>query len=395
VTSSRASERQRDAEPSPRTASAYAEEHGVSVETAQRQLRAQLQGYDLGEALRDRLGNRFAGAWFDNERGRYVVAAVPGTRPAVVEVLAERGIASTSEVREVDHTYADLEAQRDKTAEALGDLLRRAEIQVGLDEQDNAASLVASQALEAQDRERIAEHAAAAAVSVSVRYEPDSFFEIPLAACAYPNCSQPMRGGVAIGFNNAYWCTAGFYAWKGSRRFILTAGHCLDDQLGQWQAWNPYVNPWIFNMGNQAGFYYNQFGDAGRIDVTGTHWDPSAWPPMTAAWTANEEHVTWSRAYSIPGQFFCRFGRTTQISCGTVEAVGTWVTFADNTTHGNITRATGCANGGDSGGPVMIDHTAVGLVNAANPCGTPEGRLYWTEIMDAQYALDVTVAATG
>lgn len=278
----------------------------------------------------------------------------------------------------------------------FADLLGEQQLTVGVDAAKNTIRLAYSTRMAAENVSRLRTYASDRSDVTELEEVGEEQLAARTTACSYPNCSQPMRAGVAIGFNSNYWCTSGFYAYSGSSRYILTAGHCMD--ATNWQAWNPYVSPYLIGMGTAAGGYFNQFGDAGRINVTGTHWDPSAWSPIAAAWGVNEEHVIRWRDRSWQGAFFCRFGRVSQNVCGTVQELGATVTVDDNgtlVTIGNMTRATGCANQGDSGGPVIIDHGAIGLQSATSHFCPTIGNIWFTEVLDAEYALGVTVAHTG
>lgn len=377
-------------------ADAYSRTYNVSVDVARTRLRVQYRGLDLENELRRALGEGFGGLAFGNDAAGYQVFVTrEQDRPEVERLLAERNLSATSEVVGVRSTWHELEAGRDSVVAKLSHLIADREAQVGLSAVDNAVRVLIPNTLANSRYELVRNVAERASVNVVIEKANPSEFKVVPRACAYPNCSQPMRGAVAIGFSNSYWCSAGFYAWAGSQRYLVTAGHCLANTSLQWQAWDPYVNPWIFNTGAWSNRYYNINGDGAVIQLTGSHWDPQPWTPRVAAWTVSEDWIINWRDYAVQGWFNCRFGRSSQVSCGTVTSTGATITYSDGTTVGNMATSTGCATGGDSGGSVVVDHGAVGVTSASTgSCPNPNATVVFTQVRDIEYAMGVTVAHT-
>jgi len=118
----------------------YAEEMGVTDDEAWRHLTVQRQGGDaVGQAER-RLGDGYAGVWFDNERGRFEIGVAPSTdRAAARAWIDSRKLGSSADLVPVESTWDELEAAK---AELEKQLFRTAgendRLQVALDPSANA-----------------------------------------------------------------------------------------------------------------------------------------------------------------------------------------------------------------------------------------------------------------
>ena len=177
------------------------------------------------------------------------------------------------------------------------------------------------------------------------------------------NLSAPLGGSRVEGLNPAdgkrYLCTTAFTVTDGKRYGIATAAHCLDDLT--------YLDP---RRVATPLSYVAQWG-WGYQDVQIN----AASDPLPGLFYADngrtvERPVTDQRTRDSTraGDFVCHRGETTGYSCAVVEltdfapagdlcggpCLPTWVTVAGPT-----------CRGGDSGSPVFIGTTAMGIVKGA------------------------------
>ena len=96
----------------------------------------QARAAGVADALKARLGSDFAGVWYDNSTGQFVVPIVAGAdRDASRQAVP----ASTTSARTgtgplpVQSTMAELEAAQVKVAEAIKDLLAEGRARLGID----------------------------------------------------------------------------------------------------------------------------------------------------------------------------------------------------------------------------------------------------------------------
>lgn len=177
------------------------------------------------------------------------------------------------------------------------------------------------------------------------------------------NLSAPKGGsrveGVSPADGKRYLCTTGFTVTDGTRYGVATAAHCLDDLT--------YLDPkrtaTPLSFVGQWGWGYQDV----QINAAST--------PLPGLFFADtgrtvERPVTGqrSRDSTRAGDFVCHRGETTGYSCAIVQltdfapagdlcggpCLPTWVTVAGPT-----------CRGGDSGAPVFIGTTAMGIVKGA------------------------------
>lgn len=202
-------------------------------------------------------------------------------------------------------------------------------------------------------------------------------------------------------------CTTGFVGTNlALATQILTAGHCLGNganarqQVRQQSApfdfdTNPIVQSGTTTLGMPvADSYQNSLGyDHGLIGLS----NPSNWTPLPQITTwnygggSNTQNPLTIRDARAPlvGETACKSGATTGWTCGRITAVNLYTCIGgeadDPDTPVNESRqctagtlgdyalngvhATICMRGGDSGGPVVIGTTAIGI-NSASSAGS-------------------------
>jgi hypothetical protein len=266
----------------------YARRYDVSATEAGNRLALQAKAVGIGNALSHRLGADFAGVWFDNSAGQYVVPVVSGkSAGAIAKQFAEYGVGETQyRTTTVDSTVAELEDAQLKVDESIGNLFAEGRARSGIDTSSN--SVVVEVATGGAGAEELAGlRAQAAAVPERVRIVESDLkrFGDEAGACTWnselPSCDPPFHGGVGI-YNfdeppTATVCTSAFAATGNSfgNKFVMTAGHCLADP-GPW--WARTANGYENELGTQEGYVYGGGeADGGLMRVKDSNWWVKEW----------------------------------------------------------------------------------------------------------------------
>jgi hypothetical protein len=399
-------------------ANGYATDFGVSIERAEEVLELQHHGaeVDIVGQLENRLGERYAGVWFDNRAGEFVVPLVAGTDSSSVEALfVELDLQDGFRSERARYDWSQLEADQERLDRKLTHLAGQGLVRTSLDPRGNAVRIERSEALTDVQEGKLSDWSADAATSVELRDAKVGSYEPVDAACGeviWGACDAPMRGGVGIGpaGSSGENCTAGFKAIGKSNgnRYVLTAGHCTYE--------TPYLKASSYDEGKlferYLGYVEEQrLGDGwdvSKINATGTpYWDAaSPWPTIVVDWGSKgwgfpveAAHPITSEGGSFIGQYACHSGITTATHCSTVTKQDLTVAYYSSeygkyVTYNHLTEiAPICVDGGDSGGPVYAGNTALGIVSKKDgelpQCGN---YLLFQEITEATDLLNVTVA---
>jgi hypothetical protein len=393
--------------------SEYRQEFEVPKQQAEETLEVQAAGAESGivEDLEESLGGRYAGVWFDNGAGEFVVPLVDESdRPKVVDALRPEGLENDFRTAPADSTWTELEAAHAGLDDALSGAIEQGLVQTVADPRANSVVVREAAGASGRDRIRIERAAEEQSVDVDVRDQGARSLLVTPRACfddgAGRFCGSPMRGGVGIWASGTVaccpeaQCTAGFKAIGKSNgeRYVLTAGHCAE-AVGNWTSLStdePVPLPHYLGYVEQ---YNNATSDYAKIRVSGsgTFWDKPSWPSMVAYWGEDQEHPINSESYSFMGQQVCHSGANSGTSCGIVTAQDMTVHQPGGDSFHQTEFQTVCTKGGDSGGPVFAANTALGImtgnnkeVEGQNPpyCGE---KGYYTEITEATDALNVSV----
>ncbi|HUC08551.1 MAG TPA: hypothetical protein VMR96_10750, partial [Solirubrobacterales bacterium] len=213
--------------------SEYVKDFHVSRAQASEALATQAKGIEAGVVgdLEGRLGDKYAGIWFDNDAGEYVVPLLPGVdRAAVVSDFVGGGL-GTDEFRtsRAQASWEELEVAQRRLGGPLLQPMEEGLIQTSLDPRTNAVVVKQADGIGAEDRGEVQSLIASAPVEVEVRASKAEDLNGQLEACSDPYCGSPLRGGVQIfdPIDTTRPCTAGFTAYGSSgARYLLTAGHC-------------------------------------------------------------------------------------------------------------------------------------------------------------------------
>ncbi|HEV3000124.1 MAG TPA: S1 family peptidase [Solirubrobacteraceae bacterium] len=377
----------------------------IPADEARRTLQVQQRGYDLGDVLPERLGDDYAGVWFDQDAGRYKVPLAGGRgRERVRQALVARGLDGDADVVAARHPFTELTAEQRRLTALLDDLLAARKLLVGIDSIRNVVAVEVSDELTVGERRRVDAAAAASGGAAVVRTAEGGALDADAQTCVFRSgwasgCHRPFRMGVSIfsWSNPSSWCTAGAKAADGRGNvFVLTAGHCVRS-IGEWGAFDPgQPDIWTQSryLGWSSGYLYNGYGDGGRVHVRpDSWWNVCCWPHSHVGWGMYDYRTFQAKARPQPGQVGCHQGATGGSHCGTVDLVNTGVTYSDGTTLGNMTRwRDSCGLGGDSGGPWEWAWVHYGLHSGGNACGSSGTTYsYSFDTAHAEFALGVTV----
>jgi hypothetical protein len=343
----------------------------------------------LSERLPQQLGAAYAGTFIDNAHGGRAVVLVATPQlvrqvPVVRSLAAAHGLpAAAVEVRQVRHSLAELATINRGIGDGLARLNRDtayplsawvdiANNRVVIGAVNGAPTTTAQESFVAANQARYGD-----AVARGTYGGP-----AVAAACSWPSCDPPMRGGLWIsagGYNSAPYCTSGFPARSrsdSSHWYVVTAGHCYFEHPGVTWAEKEIRDHTWHTIGTMWHAVWDSRGDAAIITMNNpAGWSPQGWVYVRSS-TAGDHPTAEDPAYAIsriggwadvplsgspPGYYVCHTGATFGTDCGTIGAVGVTLTYDGHTVQG-LARVTGMAGcQGDSGGPVFVSHTAFGI----------------------------------
>ncbi|MEU7476511.1 S1 family peptidase [Lentzea sp. NPDC042327] len=93
----------------------------------------------------------------------------------------------------------------------------------------------------------------------------------------------------------------------------------------------------------------------------------------------------------VVGQTVGRSGSTTGFHRGKVTGLNVTVNYADGTTVTGMIATTVCVEGGDSGGPLFADNTALGLTSGGSGNCASGGRSFYQPVTEALRAYGVAI----
>jgi streptogrisin C len=379
---------------------------------AENRLESQAKAAGIANALEARLGDDYAGVWFDNSDGQFVVPLISDKDvPAVTKQFAEYGLDEKSfRTTLADSTLAQLRASEQRLVEAGKKQLAPGSARIGIDPSINAVVAEVPASMSAEERAAVRARAAAEPVAVRLLEADPATFDAGPAWCEWLNpqdaCDPPFRGGVWIanpveGTENLAQCTAGLPATSNffGTRYVITAGHCVGSQVGPWHAHTSLGTN--RELGSGEGFYYGEGNaDAGLIRVKSTSWWLEwPWLGQVVVWSnggtplVNDALPIYGSQSSYVGESVCHTGWWTGSSCGTVKQLNAKVTYSDGKSVEHLTRVQGtCGNHGDSGGPVWgAGNYAVGVWSGGEN-GTCQNH-YYTEVKEIESAFQVHVGS--
>lgn len=294
---------------------------GISKQEALYHLAVQRESKALGSRLIHQLGARTA-SYFLNSAGDAVVNVLD---PAA----AERVRAAGADAEVVEHSSTELQAVKNR----LDSIARVPQSAWGIDPSVNKVVVTISDAAPKADAARLTRVTKSFGDKVELKHTAREF-------------KQQLLGGSGMTTGRVV-CSAGFNATDGRRHYVITAGHCTKG-LPSWQGVGPSLRSNF--PGNDFGLIRNDSSDApGAVDLYN-----GATQPISGAGNA------------VVGEQVCKSGRTTQYTCGRVQALNQTVDYdADGVVNGLI-QTNVVTDSGDSGGALFDGSTALGVTSGGN-----------------------------
>jgi streptogrisin C len=330
---------------------------GISTDQAVSRLANEARGNSAAPSLSKRIGDDFAGIWYEGAESTLVAASTDAADTAAIA-------AAGAKVRIVPRTLAQLTSVKD----TLDGMAPPSSVHAwAISPQDNAVIVDASD--EAAAKAWIASSGADAS-AVQVR-----------ASAGRPKPLYEIRGGDAYYTSQGYRCSIGFAARRGTALGFTSAGHCG----------TPGVTTTGYNQVAQGSFQLSSFPG-----------DDFSWVQTNADWTAAGVVNGYSAgilpvrgaAVTQPGGSVCRSGSTTQWHCGTVQALNSTVNYPEGSVSG-LTRTNVCAEGGDSGGSFISGDQAQGMTSGGSGNCTSGGTTYFQPIAEALSRGGLTLVTSG
>lgn len=398
------------AEPRSFEVEAYEKRFDVARQTAKSHLATQRRGAGIVTQLEAVQGEDYAGVWFDNNAGEFVVPRLPSTDRAKVEAsLTGAYLGGDFRIVPAQYSWEELEETQERANIALEGLIEGHVVQTSLDPRTNAVIVHQSEEASKGARAQVEAFVGEESVQTEVRLESAESFQAEPAACKSSTkaCDRPPVAGVYIeDSTGARGCTEGF---KGvgkvfENRFVLTAGHCYSGGYEHWRAYDSSgevhylgkVEEHSFGPGDWAKIRLN--GETAKGDKDWWEGEGAAFPSKAVTWEGGGNSTTKIEieGSSYIGESVCHSGATTGSSCGTVAAIDkTWAYNGATVYH--MTEVTGgsfCIDHGDSGGPVFAGVTALGIADAMLAEGIPgcgSHTAAYTEVTEAAESMGLTV----
>ena len=361
-----------------------AKDRGVSLPEAYRRIGWQRQSHVLDEDLRVALGSRYGGLWIGRTDDRIKVGLV-GAATDLRSYTVRRGVADATDTVPVRYSAAFLEAASDWLGARVVLVNQGAPWPMGsgllLDDR-NVVELLVPPAGRMTAAQRALVYAAKRRYGGALQLSP-SDWPVVGAACSFPNCDAPLRGGIRINAPiSPFFCTSGFIARSkvDSTMYLITAGHCpFGGGLGDWTAFQPKTGQQHV-IGRPWNHKWDSTGDMAIIRINNpavsTGWNPKPWVYVRASATTVEDpdyYVSDDGGQGM-GERICTTGAKTGTRCGTVTGLNltrAYTVLGTKVTVEHLGGADICGDEGDSGGPMFDGHVAYGILVAVRPvvCG--------------------------
>ena len=191
--------------------------------------------------------------------------------------------------------------------------------------------------------------------------------------------STRITGGDAI-YGGPYRCSLGFNVLRPgtSIAYFLTAGHC-GNAAATWSAAGGQV------IGTREGSSFPG-NDYALIRYTSGITRPGA----VNLYNGTQRDIA-NAGNAYVGQTVGRSGSTTGFRTGQVTGLNATVNYSDGTTVTGMIRTTVCAEGGDSGGALFANNTALGLTSGGSGNCSSGGVTFFQPVVEALNAYGVQV----
>nr|WP_062340025.1 S1 family peptidase [Herbidospora sakaeratensis] len=343
------------AKPAPSMVEALQRDLNLTAEQAQLRLVNEARLGKLEGKVRTDLGAAFGGSWLSGDTANALTVA---TSDASKVGLIQAGGAKA---QLVSRSLGDLTALKDKLDAAT------APQTVPVYYVD-----VKSNSVVVETRDQAAAEAFVAAAGV------DKAAVTFVASSEQPVPYYNLRGGDAYYINNSGRCSIGFSVTRGSTPGFVTAGHCG----------NVGASTQGYNRVAQGTFQGSSFpGNDYAWVAVNSNWVPTGTVAGTSATVAGS-------TAQVVGGSICRSGSTTGWHCGTVQQIGTSVTYPQGTVSG-VTRTNVCAEPGDSGGSWISGTQAQGVTSGGSGNCSVGGTTYFQPVNEILSVYGLTLTTTG
>jgi streptogrisin C len=332
---------QADDSVSPEIISAMQRDLGLSEAQVKRRLAFEAAAPRIESALKAELGNRFGGAWLNQDGSQLIVGV---TNPADAALVRSAG----AEPRMVSHTLERLnqvKAELDRNMQSAGPDIHSWYVDVS----NNTVVVQASES---------ALFTPGVANFVALAGRDSGLIQLVPSAEA-PQTFYNLVGGQAYYINGSSRCSIGFSVYGG----FVTAGHCG------------------YTGASTTGYNSVAQGSFAGSSFPGNDY---AWVRTNSSWTPTSTiNGTTARVYGSSvapvGSSVCRSGSTTGWRCGSIQALNSTVNYAQGAVYG-LTRTSACAEPGDSGGSFITGNQAQGVTSGGSGNCSTGGTTYFQPV---------------
>lgn len=317
----------------------------------------------LVEPLASRLGDAYAGAYYDEEKQQLVVNVVGDNNAVDVQVKRAGAVA-----RSVDNSAGELVG----ATRALADRAAMAGTAWATDPRTNQVVVTADRTVTGERWDKL--EATVESLGSMARVQKSAGEFKPFAA-----------GGDAI-FGGGARCSLGFNVTTedGSPGF-LTAGHCGVAA----ESWSDAQDGAAVGTVQAATFPGD--GDFALV----TYDDPATEAPSTVDTGDGQATEIVRAAEAAVGQEVSRMGSTTGLQSGAVTGLDATVNYPEGTVSGLI-QTDVCAEPGDSGGSLFTaDGSAIGLTSGGSGDCTAGGETFFQPVTTALAAVGAEIGSGG
>ncbi|TXC97496.1 S1 family peptidase [Streptomyces sp. ISID311] len=175
-----------------------------------------------------------------------------------------------------------------------------------------------------------------------------------------------IKGPLVDGVSNS--CSLGFNVNNGvGNNYVITAGHCVEQDGTYFDgSWNRIGERVAQHYGGEEG------GDWGLITAP-----DETWPSRVNGYGQNGPEITGTGSVEgIPqGTEVCKSGATTGVTCGTVQYDDVWRGDVKNLLQAKIV-----CDRGDSGGPLYLGNTGLGIASQWNGSAGDESVCWFYDV---------------
>jgi len=343
--------------PPPEMIAALRRDLGLTDAQIHRRLAVEARAARVEPDLRAALGDRFGGAWIDDDGERLVVGI---TDPSLADGVRDAG----AEPRLVTWSLAQLDAVK----ATLDREVAHADAGIHAWHVDVARNRVVVHAAD-PDSPSVDELVGALGVAGAI-----------VEVVASPERPRPFyttRGGDEYIINSNTLCSIGFAVVGG----FVTAGHC--GGAGSPTAGSNWVAQGTFMGSTFPGHDY------AWVKVN-SNWDVLA---SVNNYAGGAVAVAGSNVASVNSSI-CRSGRTSGWRCGTIQAKDVTINYAAGPVYG-ATQTSACAEGGDSGGSFISGNQAQGVTSGGSGNCSTGGTTFFQPVKPILSAYGLTLKTSG